>query len=194
MNGMKSPILLALLMLVPAAVFAESVTPSIGYTGAPTDHNGQDCSVCHNTYGPANSDKTGSLQVTVSDYVPTVQQLIHIVVQNPNASRWGFQITIREQSDQTLSSGTFSIPSTNPPEQVVCDDGSQFGSPGPCASNVARQFAEHQNAPLGTTGAAYEFDVLWTPPTQEVGRLQLDVAAVAANGDKNDTGDHVYGW
>ena len=35
------------------------------------------------------------------------------------------------------------------PEQVVCDDGSQFGSPAPCGSNIARQFAEHHNAPSG---------------------------------------------
>ena len=27
-------------------------------------------------------------------------------------SRWGFQITIREQSDQTLSSGTFAVPNS----------------------------------------------------------------------------------
>ena len=30
-----------LLLLMPAAVFAETITPSIGYTGAPADHNGQ---------------------------------------------------------------------------------------------------------------------------------------------------------
>jgi uncharacterized protein (TIGR03437 family) len=172
-------------------VFAESPTPSLGYTGAPSDHGGQDCSTCHNSFGPAITN-SAALQVTAADYTPSIQQLIHIVIQDPNASRWGFQITIREQSDQTLSSGTFSIPSTNPPEQVVCDDGTQYGSPGPCASNIARQFAEHQNAPRGTTGAAYEFDVLWTPPTQEIGRLQLYVAAVAANGDGQPTGDHVY--
>jgi uncharacterized protein (TIGR03437 family) len=174
-------------------LFAESMTPSLGYTGAPTDHNGQDCSTCHNTYGPANSDPTGSLKVTASDYVPSVQQLIHIVVQNPNASRWGFQLTIREQNNETLSAGTFTIPATSTSfEQVACDDGTQYGSPGPCAGNIARQFAEHLNAPRGATGTAFEFDVLWTPPEQEVGRVQLYVAAVAANGDGTPQGDRVY--
>ena len=38
----------------------------------------------------------------------------------------------------------------------------------------------------------YEFDVEWTPPEQEVGRLQVYVAAVAANGDGKPTGDYVY--
>jgi uncharacterized protein (TIGR03437 family) len=190
MFEMNRPLLLALLMLVPAVVFAESVTPSIGYTGAPTDHGGQNCSTCHT--GHAVNASSGSLKVTVSDYVPTVQQLIHIVVQNPNATRWGFQITIREQSNETLSSGTFAVPSAAAPVQVVCDDGSQFGSPAPCSGNIARQFAEHLNAPFGAKGTAYEFDVLWTPPTQEIGRLQVYVAAVAADGDGTDQGDYVY--
>ncbi len=192
MLEMNRPLLLALLMLMPAGLFAESATPSIGYTGAPTDHGGKDCSTCHNSFGAANSDKTGSLKVTVSDYVPSVQQLIHIVVQNPNASRWGFQITIREQSDETLSSGTFAVPNATAPVQVVCDDGSQFGSAAPCAGNIARQFAEHLNAPRGPTDTAYEFDVLWTPPSQEIGRLQVYVAAVAADGDGTPQGDRVY--
>src|SRR5271154_101442 len=130
MSKMNSVRLLLLLAVVPAFLFGESKTPSIGYTGAPTDHGGQDCSTCHNSYGPANSDKTGSLQVTVGDYIPSEAQTIRIIVQHPAASRWGFQITIREQSDQTLSSGVFSVIHTTDPVQVACDDGTQFGSPG----------------------------------------------------------------
>ncbi len=187
---------LPLLVVVPAlffaeSLFAESKIPSLGYTGAPTDHGGQNCSTCHT--GNSVNDPSGSLKVTVTDYVPNVQQLIKIVVQNPNASRWGFQIAIRGQSDETQSAGTFAIPSAvATTEQVACDDGSQYGSQAPCASTIARQFAEHLDAPKGSTGAAYEFDVLWTPPTQEIGRLQVYVAAVAADGDGTDQGDHVY--
>jgi uncharacterized protein (TIGR03437 family) len=179
-----------LVLLVPTAVFAESATPSLGYTGAPTDHGGQNCSTCH-TGNPVNAS-SGSLTVTATDYVPSVQQLIKVVVQNASASLWGFQITIREQTNETLSSGTFFVPNSTAPVQVVCDDGTQYGSPAPCAGNIARQFAEHQNAPRGASGSPYEFDILWTPPSQEVGRLQLYVSAVAANGDGTDQGDYVY--
>lgn len=189
-------ILIALIASAPAAIFAESVNPSLGYTGAPADHGGANCSTCHNTYGAANSDKSGSLQVMVGDgsggYVPSLGQLIRIVVQNPNASNWGFQITIRGQNDETLSAGTFSIPSGQFPEQVVCDDGSQYGSPAPCGGNIVRQFAEHYKAPKGNTAASYEFDVNWVPPAQEIGRLHVYVAAVAANGDGTPAGDRVY--
>jgi uncharacterized protein (TIGR03437 family) len=187
---------LLLPVVVPALFFAESLfaetkTPSLGYTGAPTDHGGQNCSTCH-TGNPLN-DPSGSLKVTVSDYVPSVQQLIHIVVQNASASQWGFQITIREQSDETLSAGTFSIPtSMTTTEQVVCEDGTQYGSPGPCGTTIKGQFAEHLNAPRGASAAAYEFDVAWMPPEQEVGRLQVYVAAVAANADGTPQGDFVY--
>jgi uncharacterized protein (TIGR03437 family) len=188
----------ALLIILPAALFAESGTTtsplSIGYTGAPTDHGGADCSTCHNTYGPANSNKSGSLQVIFSTngggYVPGVQQTIRIVVEQPASSKWGFQITIREQNNLTLSSGTFSIPTSTLPEQVVCNDGSQFGSPAPCGSNIPSEFAEHHNAP--TASGSYEFDVLWTPPSQEIGRLNVYVAAVAANDDDTPQGDYVY--
>jgi uncharacterized protein (TIGR03437 family) len=179
-----------LLASAPAAVFGESATPSIGFTGAPTDHGGQSCITCHT--GAALNDPSGSLKVTVSDYVPNMPQLIKIMVQNPNASRWGFQMTIREQSDETLSAGTFAISSSMLPEQVVCDDGSQYGSQAACAVNSMRQFAEHKNAPVGGRGITYEFDVLWTPPLQEIGRLQVFVAAVAANGDGTPQGDYVY--
>jgi uncharacterized protein (TIGR03437 family) len=183
--------LLLLLAVVPAFLFAESKTPSLGYTGAPADHGGQDCSTCHNSYGPANSDPKGSLQVSVTDYIPTVAQTIRIIVQHPQASRWGFQITIREQSEETLSSGVFNVlNATN--TQVACDDGSQFGSPGPCNGTILRQFAEHLNAPTGAAGTAFEFDVSWMPPDQEVGRLHVYVAAVAADGDDKPTGDRVY--
>ncbi len=181
----------AALAVMPVAIFAEVPTPSIGYTGAPTDHGGQNCSTCH--AGHAVNDPSGSLQVTVSNYVPSVAQLIKIVVHNPSASMYGFQITIRGQSDQTISAGTFTIPSTlATTEQVACDDGTQFGSPGPCASNIARQFAEHLNPPRVSSGTTAEFDVTWTPPSQEIGRLEVYVAAVAANGDGTDQGDFVY--
>lgn len=188
--------LISVFALAPAVVFAESVTPSLGYTGAPADHGGANCSTCHNSFGPANSAKSGSLTVMVGDgsggYVPSVGQLIRIFVQNPNASTWGFQITIRSENDESVSAGTFSIPSASLPEQVVCDDGTQYGAPTPCGPNILRQFAEHHNAPHGDTGATYEFDVEWLPPGQENGRLQVYVAAVAANGDGTPLGDYVY--
>jgi uncharacterized protein (TIGR03437 family) len=45
---------------------------------------------------------------------------------------------------------------------------------------------------VGAAGTAYEFDVIWMPPTQEIGRLEVYVAAVASNDDGTPQGDRVY--
>ncbi len=50
----------------------------------------------------------------VSDYVPNVQQTIRIVLQHPQFNHFGFQITIREVSDETKSAGTL-FPGCRPP-------------------------------------------------------------------------------
>ena len=183
---------LVLFALAPAALLAESAQPSIGYTGAPTDHNGQNCSVCHNTYGAANSDPRGSLTVSVQNYNPGVPQMIVVTINHPTASRWGFQMTIREVSDETLEAGTFSDVSDEPYLQVVCDNGAQYGSQPPCSGNGNRQFAEHVNAPRTATGAGFSWTIPWMPPPNEVGRLHVYVTAVAANGDGTPFGDYVY--
>jgi uncharacterized protein (TIGR03437 family) len=184
---MSRTFLATLLLAAPIALFGESAMPSIGYTGALTDHNGQDCSTCHNSYGGANSDATGSVMANISSYNPGVQQTIHVMVQHPQAQRWGFQITIRSVSDQTQSAGDYSAGIA---VQVVCDDGSRFGSAPPC--NAMREFAEHMSAPRTATGAGYEFDVTWSPPASEIGDLQVYISAVAADGDGTAAGDRVY--
>jgi uncharacterized protein (TIGR03437 family) len=180
-----------LFALAPVVVLAESAMPSIGYTGAPADHTGQNCSVCHSSFGAANSNTQGSVTVSITNYNPGVQQMIHVTVSNPTATRWGFQMTIREVSDETTEAGTFST-STGQPFTVVCDSGSQFGSAPPCNGNNGRQFAEHLDAPVTAEGAGFEWTVPWTPPETEVGRLHIYVAAVAANDDGTPQGDYVY--
>ena len=71
------------------------------------------------------NDPSGSLKVTVSRLCAKRPAIDPHRRAEPQASTWGFQITIREQSDQTLSSGTFAIP---------IDDGAGAGS-------VRRRFA-----------------------------------------------------
>ena len=179
-------LLLSLLLTAPVALFAESATPSLGYTGAPADHNGQDCSTCHNSFGAAVLN-TPALTANLTSYNPGVQQTIRIIVQNSQAQRWGFQITIRAVSDETQSAGDFSA---GGPVQVVCDNGTQFGTAPPC--NGVKEFAEHTNAPRTAVGAGFEFDVPWTPPASEIGDLHVYISAVAADGDGTPAGDHVY--
>jgi uncharacterized protein (TIGR03437 family) len=182
---MNRSVLLCLFLACPLVLFAERATPSIGFAGAPTDHGGQTCVSCHNSFA-ANSDSRGSITVTVGDYTPSKPQLITIVLQHPTAGRAGFQLTIRQVSDETKTVGTFT---TSDPVQDRCDDGTQFGAPGPCTAQ--REFAEHINAPTLINGA-FEFDVQWTPPPTEVGDLHVYLTVVAADGDGTARNDSVY--
>ena len=184
---MRGTLAVSLMLLAPAALFAESAMPSLGYTGAPADHSGQNCSTCHGSFGAA-VQNSSALTVTIGDYNPYLPQMIRIVVEDPMATIFGFQMTIREVSDETQSAGTFAPSSSN--VQVVCDDGSRFGSAAPCTT--ARQFAEQSGPQRTSAGTGMEFDVQWTPPAQEVGKLHVYVAAVAGNGDGTPSGDRVY--
>src|SRR5579864_673562 len=100
--------LIGLLLLAPA-VFAEvgsgEMQVSIGYTGAPTDHGGKDCSTCHNSFAP-NSDGSGSVTIQVNPYNPSTVQEIKVFVNHPHAVKWGFQLTAREVSDLTKNAGS----------------------------------------------------------------------------------------
>ena len=164
---------------------AESATPSIRFTGAPTD-GGQNCSACHSqTAAPQ-----GSVTLEVTDYNPGVAQLIRITISDPRAARAGFELTARSVSDETRSAGSFTA---GPGVQVRCDDGSgsKNGSSPPCP-NPPREFAEHLNAPTGSRGTAFNFDVMWTPPSPEIGRIVFYLSAVAADGASTANGDTVY--
>ncbi len=180
-----------ILLLVPAGLLAESVMPSVRFAGALSD-GAQNCSTCHSSFGAANSDPSGSLAVTVTDYTPGSAQLIHIKVQHPQASMWGFQITIRAVTDETLEAGTMTVANPADPVQVRCDDGSRFGSAAPCTGNNTREFGEHLNAPRTAMGAGFDFILSWTPPGNEIGDIRVYVAAVAADGTGTAAGDRVY--
>jgi uncharacterized protein (TIGR03437 family) len=180
---------IVLLLIFPFLLFAERTMPSLHSTGVPVD-GGQTCSACHNNLGAANSDLTGSLSVSVVDYTPGLQQMIHVKVQHPQATRYGFQMTIRAVTDETLEAGTMAQSLASDPVQVRCDDGSRFGSASPC--NGKREFAEHKDAPDRDPSGGFDFVVAWTPPANELGDIRVYVTAVAADGDGTVLGDRVY--
>ena len=90
--------LIALALAAPITLLAFSTGPPVRRTGAPID-GGLNCSVCHFTFAPANSDSRGSVAIAAASYSPGVMQTITVTVMHPEAIRWGFQITARAISD-----------------------------------------------------------------------------------------------
>lgn len=174
---------------LPVTLLAFSTGPPLKRTGV-VDGN-TNCSACHRTFAPANSDASGSVTISnLENYIPGAVQTLRITVKHPQASRWGFQLTARfVTGGGSVKAGTFAP--VNDETKVVCDDGSQTGSAGPCAANQL-EWIEHANAPRSEQGAGHTFEVRWTPPAQENGDIMFYFAGNAANGDSTLNNDRIY--
>src|SRR5215831_17305855 len=170
--------------MLPVSLIAFSTGPPVKRTGAAVD-GGLNCTACHRTFAPANSDARGSVVITSASYAPGVKQTIKVTVSHPEAARWGFQLTARLVSDETKPAGTFTGDDI---VKVLCDD----GTAAPCASASQTQFAEHSNAPRTATGAGFTFNVTWTPPATDVGDVIFYAAGNAADGNGAPTNDRIY--
>lgn len=184
---MRTHLVVVLLSALPTLLMGFSTGPPIKRTGAAVD-GGTNCSACHRTFAPANSDPTGSVRITADNYTPGVKQTIKVTVSHPTAARWGFQLTARTMSDDSKPAGTFAA---NDVVKIMCDDGSTLGVLGPCQATQLF-FAEHISAPRGNPGDGFTFTVDWTPPATDVGDVIFYAAGNAANGDGTFNGDHIY--
>jgi uncharacterized protein (TIGR03437 family) len=164
---------------------AAAPAPPLKRTGAMID-GGLNCTACH--AGTVNSGP-GSVAIRTAAYRPGVRQMIEVMITDPDAARWGFQLTARLASDETKQAGTFGQ-SAN--VLVRCDDGAVRGAPAPCATGQL-QFASHTAA--GTTASLASprtFQIEWQPPSSDLGPVTLYVAANAANNSGNNQGDRIY--
>ena len=170
--------------MLPISLIAFSTGPPVKRTGAAVD-GGLNCTACHRTFAPANSDARGSVAITSASYVPGVKQTIKVTVSHPEAARWGFQLTARLVSDDSKPAGTFSGDDI---VKVLCDD----GNAAPCGTAAQTQFVEHLNAPRTAAGAGFTFNVTWTPPASDVGDVIFYAAGNAADGNGTNANDRIY--
>jgi uncharacterized protein (TIGR03437 family) len=185
---MKKRIAISLFLgTCPIVLMGFSTGPPTKRTGASVD-GGLNCTACHRSFAPANSDPRGNVRIDVSNYAPGVKQTVRVTVTHPEAVRWGFQVTARLVSDETKPAGDFAGSSV---VKVMCDDGLQLGSAAPC-SPTQNQFAEHVNAPRTDVGAGFTFEIEWTPPATNLGDVVFYAAGNATDGSGGNTGDRVF--
>lgn len=186
---MRLKLLYAALAALPVSLLAFSTGPAIKRTG--TIDGGLDCTACHRSFAPANSDPRGSITIeNLQPYVPGVTQNLRVTVRHPEASRWGFQLTARfVTGGGALKAGSFTP--TDAETKVTCDDGSLRGVPGPCPSNQL-EWIEHADAPRSAAGTGHTFAFQWTPPADENGDIMIYAAGNAADGNGANTNDRIY--
>jgi len=171
------------LLALPMMLEARSAGAPVRRTGAAID-GGQDCTACHRTFSPANSDTRGYARISAVNYTPGKKQTVRVQVYHPEASRWGFQLTARRTSDESVKAGLFTPNST---VQVFCDPSGNA----PCGSD--REFATHTaSATTGGASGLQTFSVEWTPPESAVGDIVLYAAGNAADSSSSNAGDRIY--
>lgn len=147
-------------------------------TGAPGEET---CAACHG--GTPNSGP-GSLQIRfdgLTNWVPGQAVKVKVTLADPNATRWGFQLTARAASNPNQTAGSFRI----------IEDTTRFASNPP----PGLQYVTHTSSGTrpGTTGSV-SWEVEWTPPSDAgFGDVIFYAAGNAANGNgQADPGDRIY--
>ena len=154
------------------SALAYSSSPPNGRTNAPGEGN---CTACHASF-PLNSG-SGMLSVSGIDgnYVAGQSYDLVIELQDPDASRWGFEFTIIDGVGDAIGSLT------------SLDGDTQVSSSG------GRDYAKQTSAGTqsGTTGSA-SWTVRWTAPAEGSGDAMIYMVGNAANGNGGTSGDRIY--
>lgn len=168
-------VMLFLLGFAPS-VWANSNGAPAQVSGAPGEGN---CSACHG--GTPNSGP-GSLQVRfdgVMNWTPGQPVKVKVTLSDPNATRWGFELTARAASNPNQTAGSFRI----------IDNTNQL------RTAEGKQYVTHTltGTRAGTTGSS-TWEVEWTPPSDVgFGDVVFYAAGNAANGNgQADLGDRIY--
>jgi uncharacterized protein (TIGR03437 family) len=194
------------LAVIPGLILAHEYGPDPGYTAAPGD-NPTSCvkSQCH--VGTVNSPANGgnvAIQMPngATTYTPGgAKQLITVLITDANRQSWGFQMTARLASNPTsgqagnftdLNGGTTGL---STPVQVLCATSQNA----PCPTNNPVQWVEHSlvgwSASVAHKGS-YSYQMYWTPPATDVGKVTLYVAGNASNSANTAAPDattgHIY--
>jgi uncharacterized protein (TIGR03437 family) len=190
----------AVMSVIPILLWAHSTGPDAGKAGVPGESN---CTEIRCHVGTALNGGGGSVAVTFpggATYTPGVKQHLSVKISDPTARMWGFQLTARTVSNAKTPAGT--LASTDRFTAVVCAPANldplqqvfiDFPSNQNCATNKPLAYVEHTlngSSRLQQDSQTYEFD--WTPPSTDVGDVAIYVAGNAANGNGNETGDHIY--
>lgn len=143
-------------------------------SNAPGERN---CSSCH-----TGSPNTGAGLVRVElvgtdTYTPGEKLRVRVVIDDPAARRWGFELSARPENNSEGSAGSFQERDEN--TQVLLD-------------GIAQWITHTSNGTRLNTRGPVSFELDYTAPAGDVGPLVFYVAAVAANGNSGPSGDNTY--
>lgn len=152
-------------------------------TGAPARVSGVPgegvCTDCHT--GTANSGP-GNVKITLLDaegWLPGQQYRLRVTLTDPDARRWGFQITPRLASDTTKPAGSLAL--AEPGRTQIQSTGG------------VESITHVQSATGAGASGSFSWEILWKAPADVgAGDVKFYVAGNAANNNNNNQGDRIY--
>jgi len=163
--------LAVLAVALPSLALAFSSGPIDGVTGAPGEGT---CVQCHSTF-PLNSG-AGSLVVSgIGEmYTPGQAYTVSVTLADPDASRWGFELTALNAAGASV--GNYTLPAIL--QQSTTGN---------------RTYVKHTSA--GTfpgTPTSHTWEFTWNAPAAATGPVTFYVAGNAANNSNTNVGDRIY--
>jgi hypothetical protein len=163
-------------LMAAATAYGFASGPPASRTGAPGE---QTCVVCHN--GTLNAGQGSVVIEGVPDvYTPGETYTLTVRVSHPDRRAWGFQITALDGANK--GAGTLALVNRNLTRLV--NGSGQF---------AGRVYVEHtSNGSFSGQPQKGEWEVNWTAPTTDIGRITFYAAGNAANNNDASSGDSIY--
>lgn len=150
-------------------------------TGAPGDHT---CAVagCHDdaTVNKGTAISTIDIDGGISNYEPGKTYTITVSIRDMKSKRFGYQMVALDENMK--NAGTFVVTNSDRTQTLKS-----------YVELFDREYATYTFA--GTEPVADGFgkwDIQWTAPTTNIGKITFYCATVSANNDGTDKGDEVY--
>lgn len=160
------------LIVASLALIANGSGAPEGLSGAPGESN---CTECHLGTVNSGSGRVRIEAVNATAYTPGQTLRIRVIVEDSAASRFGFQLSVRPESNPRISAGK--LAAVNNSTQIL---------PG-----GTQEWATHTLAGSRVTSPA-TFELDWTAPASDAGPVVFYAAGNAANGNGQNTGDRIY--
>lgn len=178
----------SLLAIFPLLLLAFPTGPGPSRTGGPGDLGNCSGGSCH--FGAAIRGEGGTIYLPGGPFYrpgETQRILVHVtgLPGEPEVARYGFQVSPRLTSDLAAASGG-ALRADSLGLFVQCGDGRPPTSAG-CPSRTPLYFAQHNRPALDPI-----WELEWTPPADATGPIEFFLAANAANGQGDQSGDRIF--
>ena len=174
---MKRPIFFFLTLyftlLVGNSSFARSGAPPNGYAGNPPAQN--TCTACHSSFQLNSGQGSIELIDMPESYQPGETYPISISFEDPDASRWGFELTVIDEDNNRA--GTIEVVDGNVIQ--ISGDNPQY-----LKQRSAGTYRGQRNE------ATWDFE--WTAPDNGMENVTFYIAGNAANNNGGTSGDRIY--